>query len=140
MTMSILWARPCMAWTLSKVLCSTQFLCILCKHGSSMEGAILGANTVRLSSDCAMNPHFPDASIHVLHTLLRIMMQLLSYTTLCRPVHVTPLRTHDSRTCVSSFEPGFDLKNGIMRMYCTILLYMGYPDSIEQTFGENCCR
>jgi hypothetical protein len=59
-----------------------------------MEGAILGVHATRLSLDCAKvprevespgvpqatGPHSPDASMHVLHALLRIMMNLLPYT------------------------------------------------------------
>jgi hypothetical protein len=66
-------------------------LCILCKHGPSMDGTILGTaaaahyhRIVLGLSWCgtpgvpqATGPHFPDASTHV---LLRIMTDLLPYT------------------------------------------------------------
>jgi hypothetical protein len=87
-------ARPYMAWTPTKVLCAkhvvVHFLQVWFKHGGRNPRGACNAPFIGLCHaprgvvspgvPQATGPHFPNASMHVLHALLRIMMNLLPYT------------------------------------------------------------
>jgi hypothetical protein len=104
-------ARPYTAWTPTKVLCAMHTFAHLLqawfKHGGrnprgARNAPYIGVcqvprDVVSPGVPQATGPHFADASMHVQHALLRIMMNLLPDTD--RLVSACdPLRTHDSTT------------------------------------------